>query len=368
LRIGIPDLERYSPHRGIGRTISTLVSIWSEWGHEIVPIPSRTSRLLVLRNLKWGLHGSLRDLDVIFFGDLPGAEALFFLPKDIPSVVMVHDVGVIDCAQDRAEATLLTRPLYRLSLRAACRSMRSVAISDFTRGRLISHSACLAHKTRTVYYGVDHGVFYPRDRSVARSLIRSRGVPVSDQDFIAMYAGAEYARKNLSTLVEAFALLHSRLPSARLLKVGSSHSEKNRLSTLGRMQQLGLAAGRDVIFVDDIDDSILPHFYCGADMYVSTSRYEGFGLPLLEAMSCGLPCVVSNAGALPEVGGDAALYVDPDDAIGFADRMEEVARSQHDDLVGRALARAAEFDWEKTSGAILQVLQIAAAHGSVSQL
>ena len=59
--------------------------------------------------------------------------------------------------------------------------------------------------------------------------------------------------------------------------------------------------------------------------------------------------------------------MDPDGAAGFADRMEEFARSQHDDLVGRALARAAEFDWEKTSGAILQVLQVAAAQGSVSR-
>jgi glycosyltransferase involved in cell wall biosynthesis len=97
--------------------------------------------------------------------------------------------------------------------------------------------------------------------------------------------------------------------------------------------------------------------YSGSDVFVTASKYEGFGLPLLEAMACGLPCVVSNAGALPEVGGDAALYVDPEDAVGFADRMEEVAGSEHDHLVERALDRAAQFDWEKTAHGILDVLE-----------
>jgi len=368
LRIGIPDLDRFDIHRGIGRTVTTLVSMWREWGHEVISLSARRSRLPVLRNVLWGLESPVSNLDAMFLGDLHGAELLFFIANEVPTVTMVYDIGGIDCAEDRAEATLLSGPVLQLSLSAASRCARVVSISNFTTQRLQRYGPGLASKLSTVHIGVDRRVFYPRDRRGSRAALRRSGLPLQDDDFVAIYVGAEYARKNLTRLIEAFAMLKARRPHAKLLKVGAAHSPAARAQTKAAMERSGLVPGGDIIFVEDVDDNELAGLYSGSDVFVTASKYEGFGLPLLEAMACGLPCVVSNAGALPEVGGDAALYVDPDDAMGFADLMEEVALSQHDDLVGRALDRAAEFDWQKTSGAILQVLQIAAAHGSVSQL
>ena len=360
MRIGIPDLDRFDIHRGIGRTVTTLASIWRKWGHEVISLSPRRSGLPVFRNVLWGLESPVSNLDAMFLGDLRGAELLFFIANEVPTVTMVHDVGGIDCADDRAEATLLSGPALRLSLLAARRSTHLVSVSDFTAERLQRYAPGLASRLSTVHSGVDRAVFYPRDRRGSRAAFRRTGLPLEDADFVAIYAGAEYARKNLARLIEAFAMLKARRPHAKLLKVGAAHSAAARAHTKTASERSGLVPGREIVFVEDVDDNALAELYSGSDVFVTASKYEGFGLPLLEAMACGLPCVVSNAGALPEVGGDAALYVDPDDAMGFADRIEEVARSQQDDLVGRAVARAAEFDWEKTAQAILRVLEAAA--------
>ncbi len=366
MRIGIPDLHRYDAKRGIGRTITTLVSIWRDWGHQVVSLSPRRSRLPVLRNVLWGLVSPVSDLDAMFLGDVRGAELLLFTPRQVPTVTMVYDIGGIDCAEDRAEATLLSTPVLRLSLLAARRSTRLVSISDFTAQRLQRYAPALASRTSTVHCGVDREVFYPRDRLESRAVLRGSGLRLQDDDFVAVYVGAEYARKNLAGLIDAFALFRARCPHAKLLKVGAAHSPTARAQTEAAIERNGLVAGLHIVFVDDPDDDAMVHLYNGSDVFVTASKYEGFGLPLLEAMSCGLPCVVSNAGALREVGGDAALYVDPGDTAGFADRMEQVARSQHDDLGWRAAERSAQFDWKKTCAAILHILQISARRQSIS--
>lgn len=357
MRIGIPDLVSYDPRRGIGRMISTLSVTWQQWGHTVVSIPSRTSHLPVLRNLKWGFQGLQPEVDVIFFGDLLGVESLWFLRETTPSVAVIHDIGAVDCAEDRAEASLLTGPRVHLALLAARRATYLIADSGFTRTRLEHYVSGAANRTEVVHLGVDHHVFRPRDRGQARELVRQTGIAVDDTAFVAIYVGAEYRRKNIVGLIDAFTMLKNRIPEAILFKVGAAHNRIARERTMEAIGRNGLAPGRDVIFIEDVDDSFLADLYCCSDVFVSTSRYEGFGLPLLEALACGLPCVVSNAGSLPEVGGNAALYVDPGDSVGFANRIEEVARSQHGHLAAQALARAAEFDWEKTSRAVLQILQ-----------
>jgi glycosyltransferase involved in cell wall biosynthesis len=359
MRIGIPDLQRYNPNRGIGRTITTLVATWRQCGHEIIPLSPRRSRLPVLRNILWGLSSPLSNLDAVLLGDLRGSELLLFVANEVPIVTMVYDLGGIDCADDRSETTLLTRPAFRLSLLAARRSTHLVSISDFTAERLLRYAPELASKLSTVHLGVNRAVFHPRDRRESRAAFRSGGLPLHDDDFVAIYAGAEYARKNLTGLIDAFAILKARRPNSKLLKVGAAHQPAARARTRAAVEHSGLVPGRDVVFVEEVDDNGLAGLYAGSDVFVTASKYEGFGLPLLEAMACGLPCVVSNAGALPEVGGDAALYVDPDNAAGFAERMDEVARCQHNDLVERALARAAHFDWATTARDILQILEAA---------
>jgi glycosyltransferase involved in cell wall biosynthesis len=106
-------------------------------------------------------------------------------------------------------------------------------------------------------------------------------------------------------------------------------------------------------------DQDLPQFYQAAELTIVTSKYEGFGFPALEAMACGCPVVVSNVAALPEVCGEAALYVDPDDTQSIADTMLLVLNNENlrCDLIERGFCRVKKFTWEKTVGDILEVFE-----------
>jgi glycosyltransferase involved in cell wall biosynthesis len=107
-----------------------------------------------------------------------------------------------------------------------------------------------------------------------------------------------------------------------------------------------------------VDDADLPALYRGATLFVFPSLYEGFGLPVLEAMACGVPAVCSNASSLPEVAGDAALLVDPHDTDELTSAMvrglEDTALRQ--EMVAKGLAQAAGFTWEQAARQLLQAL------------
>jgi glycosyltransferase involved in cell wall biosynthesis len=124
-----------------------------------------------------------------------------------------------------------------------------------------------------------------------------------------------------------------------------------------KIEQLGL--GKDVIFLDFVPHQDLPVLYSGADIFVYPSLYEGFGLPVLEAMACGTPVICSNVSSLPEIAGDAAILVDPH-------HVEELSQAiycllmdaaKKEELREKGLKRAQMFSWEKTASKTLEVYQ-----------
>ena len=154
-------------------------------------------------------------------------------------------------------------------------------------------------------------------------------------------------RKNLTTLVRAFARLRDRSEIDRAVGLVLAGARGWLDDPIFRtVQSLGLEDA--VRFPGFIDDDDLPAVYQGAELVVFPSLYEGFGLPLLEAMACGAPVVASNTSALPEVAGGAAILVDPLDVDGMARAVAGVLGDEA--LRGRlredGVARASEFSWE----------------------
>ena len=180
-----------------------------------------------------------------------------------------------------------------------------------------------------------------------------------------LFVGSEQLRKNLPTLLKALKLMKQEptLRHVKLVKVGKAGSGDApfRKQTLAAVAELGLE--EDVIFTEYVPDEQLVAYYSGASCFVLPSFYEGFGFPPLEAMACGCPVIVSSAGALPEVAGDAALIVDPRDAEGLAATMRRVLldTATRNELSGRGLERAARFSWQCAAEQTLAVYERVAA-------
>ena len=162
-----------------------------------------------------------------------------------------------------------------------------------------------------------------------------------------LFVGRRDPYKNLPALVAAFAQVRRRVPEARLRVIGPADAR------YPEAEQAALAAGLGdaVEWQGYVNGEDLLRAYQQAAVFALPSRYEGFGLPVLEAMACGAPVVCGNRSSLPEVAGAAALLVDPDDEAGIADALVRVLSEPAlaADLRRRGLARAAQFSWEQTA-------------------
>jgi glycosyltransferase involved in cell wall biosynthesis len=213
-----------------------------------------------------------------------------------------------------------------------------ITISDFMRKEVINTAIPLAHDP----------FFYPRQRAEIDNVLAMRGWP---KDYI-LFVGTLEPRKNISLLIRALARTKSEIP---LILVGwTGWGDKTWYRDI---TELGLE--KRVYTADYLDEETLACLYSGARVLVYPSLYEGFGLPVLEAMACGCPVICSNTSSLPEVAGTAALFVDPDDPDGLARTLDGILRDSEgrDILVEKGLQRAALFSWEKTAEQTLELFK-----------
>ena len=174
-----------------------------------------------------------------------------------------------------------------------------------------------------------------------------QATPAAQPSPYLLYVGAFKAHKNLTTLLAAFARIRERLPDHRLVLVGPSQWSYPELDQA--IADLRLA---DAVQVRGfVPEAELPALYAGASMFVLPSLYEGFGLPVLEAMACGTPVVCTNATSVPEVADDAAVMVDPLDVDALGDAILRLCldRDLSAQLRTRGLAQAARFSWSRTA-------------------
>jgi glycosyltransferase involved in cell wall biosynthesis len=204
--------------------------------------------------------------------------------------------------------------------RAARRAAAVIVTSEFVRARAMHELGLEGGRVHVIPHGVDHTLFAPGDEA---------------REPFLLYPAHAWPHKNHARLLEAFALLRADLPELRLVLTG------------GGLEELGsLPDGVVRLGVVPIEE--LASLYRTAACLVFPSVYEGFGLPLLEAMASGCPVAAANRAAVPEVCGDAAVYFDPDDAEAIANGVRE-ALALADELREFGIARAASFSWEETA-------------------
>ena len=257
-------------------------------------------------------------------------------------VITLHDTGFIDTPEyfGRRFAAwyrwLIPRLLGRVS--------HAITVSEFTKRQMIKHFGADPERITVVPNGVGFSRATPEQIAAARDLYNIRGRYL-------LYVGSLKPNKNLGRVLEAWRRLGLANREMELVVVGASGTVFGSLS-LGEIP----AGARFVGYVDDTD---LPALYSGAEAFVFPSLYEGFGIPVVEAMSCGTPVVTANTTSLPEVCGDAAIYVNPDSVDSIADGMREVVENQslRATLRQRGLRQSEQFTWERATELTWKVLE-----------
>ncbi len=214
-----------------------------------------------------------------------------------------------------------------------------IAVSEWTKKDAIELYGLDEDKIRVVYEGVN-----PRFRPASAESISAVRQKYGILEKFILCVGTIEPRKNLTSLLEAYHSVRNGRRDLKLVIVGKMGWLYEGF--FRRLRELGLE--NEVIFPGFVPDEDLPSLYSAADLFVFPSLYEGFGLPVLEAMACGTPVVTSNSSSLPEVTGEATVLVDPNDVQALIRAMSAVLDNKElrGELHAKGLRQAAKFSWE----------------------
>ena len=231
-----------------------------------------------------------------------------------------------------------------------------LAISRSTRDDFVRFFPQLAGKDIPVVHLAAAEYFHRVDDAGAIAAVREKyHIPAGKKIFFSHCSLAPH--KNLEMLFRAFAEFYKTDSDWIMLFSGANIGEK--METLTAIAAESSLPETAFAFTGYVDDAELPVLYSIADVFCFVSRFEGFGLPVLEAMQCGCPCLVSNVTSLPEVAGDAAYLVSPTDLGDIVRGMKTLAgdAALRSELSRKGLERAKTFSWEKTAGQILEAIE-----------
>ena len=270
-----------------------------------------------------------REAVDVFHATLFVAPALYHRP----CVLTLHDVNYMVLPQLYGQHRKL---YFQTAVRLFAKQAKAiVTVSDFSRREIEQHLKIPAERVEVIGNGVDPR-FRPASREALQQFREEKGLPAE----YLLYVGSYAPHKNVPTLLRAYARLEDAPP---LVLCG-----RNPETIRAEVEALGL--GSRVVLFPASNDEELPLLYSGATLFVFPSRYEGFGLPPLEAMACGTPVIAANAGSLPEVTDGAAVLFMPDDDVALANRIGELLGSsdKRAELAMRGRVRAAQFTWESS--------------------
>lgn len=283
---------------------------------------------------------------------LPAANRRLPSFAPCPTVGTFHDAGILHIHNKYS-------PLRRLYLNHILPPMvrrlnHLLTVSEYSKQDLIHHFGIPADKITVTPLAADREYYRPRDPEHCRAQIAS--LYDQSEPYLIYVSRLEHPAKNHVRLIQAFSQARQKygLPH-QLLLAGGDWSGSDAIYRAARRSSQSQA----IHFLGFVPDSLLPHLYGAAEAMIFPSLFEGFGLPILEAMSSGLPVATSNAASLPEVAGDAALFFDPHDVDAMA---EQIARLASDPalrlrLREKGLRRANHFSWERTAHQTWQVLR-----------
>ena len=297
-------------------------------------------RLQWVNSSRWGMgkQGSSDQLD-LYHGTNFRMQAV----GRYGGLVTIHDLW-LDRHPEYSKKMLGQWPSAFKTRQTALRARKTITVSEFSARELVELYGLKREHIRVIPNGVSED-FAPRRDDQAMAELRKR-IGLKAERYVLFVGGAD-PRKNHQTFLEAAEKVRKKLGSRMLVLVGSPiHPFGNYEETARRrsLQEKVLCPG----LVSTADLQLL---YSSADLFVFPSLYEGFGMPVLEAMACGAPVLTSNSTALAEVAGDAALLADPQDAKALGEAMIRVLEDEplRAALRGKGFERAKQFSWEQAA-------------------
>ena len=305
----------------------------------LIPVPMPFPRAWTHVRLSWEMRR--RPPDALF---VPAHVVPLLHPR---SVVTIHDLGFLD--EPDAHPAVDRRRLD-WSTRWSARSARRIIVpSAATAGDLGRRYGVSADRMVVVHHGVDP-VFRPLPAAAIAATRQRLGLPPA----FVLAVGTVQPRKGLGRLAEAMGIVARAGLPHRLVIAG----KRGWLADQVERDLTASGFGERIVRLGYVPSADLPALYGVADLFCLPSLHEGFGLPALEAMACGVPAVLANRAALPEVAGGAALLVDPTNpaAIGAALVRGLTDAPLRERLRRAGLARVAQFTWERSARATWAVL------------
>ncbi len=310
------------------------------------PLSFRKAYQRVLRGIVyWRKQLRRDDIDVFHSTYYPIPPMV-----DTKTVLTVHDVRLMRFPETYSRARYWFLKLavpYSVK-----RADKIIADSDFTKEELVKLLGVPREKIAVVHPGANPRFKPIRDQTSLKRVKAKLSLP----DRFVLFVGHLEPRKNLARLVEAFSILKSKtkLPHKLVILGRESWGYEPVFEAAERHNECS-----DIVFTGYVDEDDLPLVYNLADALAFPSLYEGFGLPLLEAMACGVPVVTSKVSSLPEVAGKAAILVDPYNVEEIADGLAAVLEDEalRQALINKGLDRAKKFRWEEAAAQIIHAYE-----------
>lgn len=256
-------------------------------------------------------------------------------------------VAILDLSYIHFPGLFKKRDLYQLKLwgkYSVKKSSKIITISEASKSDIIKYYKVPSSKVAIVYPGIKEMDI--KTKTNIRSKYKIEG------EFI-LFVGTLQPRKNIVKLIEAFSEIDNK--SIKLVVIGKKGwMFEDILKAPGKY-----GVSERVKFLENASDQDLPSFYSEAKCFVLPSLYEGFGLPVLEAMQNGCPVITSNISSLPEAGGEAALYVNPHDSSDIANKIDRVLEDEklRLEMIKKGFEQVKKFSWEKSAEETLKVLE-----------
>lgn len=269
------------------------------------------------------------------------------MQSPVPHVVTVHDLIPLTFPED-APRSVRWNFKHRLP-GILTNAQKIIAVSQHTKHDVIDHYGISPEKIHVVGEGYEVNHFRP---DADLSVLKHYGL---QSQTYALYVGNSSARKNLLRLVEAFAIIKDQVPHR--LVVAGTKQPKERNALLEEISRHRL--DERVHLLDYVPYSDLPALYAGASVFTFLSLYEGFGLPVLEAMACGTPVLAANNTSLPEVASNAAILADPYSVKDIAEKLQSLLLDQEQQKRLRAagMERCKTFRWASAARELYAIVQ-----------